>query len=136
MSESFSLDFKVRDYECDLQGIVNNSVYQNYLEHARHEFLLSRNISFTEFAKRGINLVVTRVELDYKHPLRSGDKFYVTVDVDRVSRIRAVFTQTIFHAADQRRVLVGKAYWAVVNEQGRPCFPAELEVLFTPSSAR
>ncbi|MBU2223338.1 MAG: acyl-CoA thioesterase, partial [Gammaproteobacteria bacterium] len=30
----FSVDFKVRDYECDMQGIVNNAVYFNYLEHA------------------------------------------------------------------------------------------------------
>ena len=30
--EPYRLKFKVRDYECDMQGIVNNSVYQNYLE--------------------------------------------------------------------------------------------------------
>lgn len=135
MTEPFRLDFKVRDYECDLQGIVNNSVYQNYLEHARHEFLLSRDISFSEFAKRGINLVVTRVELDYQYSLRSGDRFYVTVAPERISRIRAAFTQTVIRAADHRQVLAGKVYWAVTNEQGRPCFPAELEVLFTPNSA-
>ncbi len=32
----FKLNFEVRDYECDLGGIVNNAVYQHYLEHTRH----------------------------------------------------------------------------------------------------
>ena len=27
----YELEMKVRDYECDLQGIVNNANYQHYL---------------------------------------------------------------------------------------------------------
>ena len=44
----FSLEFTVRDYECDLQGVVNNANYQHYLEHARHEFLISRGCQFCQ----------------------------------------------------------------------------------------
>lgn len=53
----FEEKFKVRDYECDLQGIVNNANYQHYTEHARHEFLLSRGISFAELHDKGIDAV-------------------------------------------------------------------------------
>jgi hypothetical protein len=38
MEYIFELPFKVRDYECDIQGIVNNAVYQNYLEHTDMSF--------------------------------------------------------------------------------------------------
>lgn len=62
----YELDFKVRDYECDLQGIVNNSVYQNYLEHTRHEFLLSRNVSFSGLHEQGVDAVVARIEIAFK----------------------------------------------------------------------
>lgn len=129
MDKPYQLPFKVRDYECDLQGIVNNSVYQNYLEHARHEYLLSRNISFNDLAQRGINLVVTRVELDFKCPLRSGDEFYVTVALERLGRIRGLFVQDVYHA-NQRHILAGKTQWAAMDHQGRPFFPEELETLF------
>ena len=48
----FVLDMEVRDYECDLQGVVNNSVYQNYLEHTRHKYLKSTGIDFAELAAK------------------------------------------------------------------------------------
>jgi len=47
----FSVEFKVRDYECDQQGIVNNAVYLNYLQHARHEFGLSTGLDWLELRK-------------------------------------------------------------------------------------
>lgn len=71
----FELEMKVRDYECDMQGIVNNANYQHYLEHTRHEFLLSTGASFTEMHEKGIDPVVSRIEINYKTPLKSQDIF-------------------------------------------------------------
>ena len=81
----------VRDYECDMQGIVNNAVYQHYLEHARHEYLLSRGLSFAELTARGIIIVVVRAEIDYRRSLQAGEEFVVTVSPQRPSPVKLVF---------------------------------------------
>ena len=128
----FSLEMKVRDYECDMQGRVNNAVYQNYLEHARHEFLLSRQISFADLARRGINLVVIRAELDYKLPLTSGESFVVDLHLERVSALRFVFSQEIRRTSDQKLVLAAKILATAVNEQGQPALPPEVVTLLAP----
>ena len=67
------LTMKVRDYECDLQGIVNNANYQHYLEHARHEFLLGTGTSFAALHEQGIDAVVARISMAFNTPLKSGD---------------------------------------------------------------
>jgi acyl-CoA thioester hydrolase len=115
----------VRDYECDLQGIVNNAVYQNYLEHARHEYLKSVGVDFKAFADKGINLVVARVELDYRSSLTSGDHFVVTLNFIKESRIRFAFLQNIYRLADEQLILKGKVIGVALNAKGRPFVPEE-----------
>lgn len=104
MQYIFSLPMKVRDYECDLQGIVNNANYQHYTEHTRHEFLRSEGVSFADLHARGIDAVVARMELAFKCPLRSGDEFISRLAL-RKEGIKYVFRQDIFRATDNRPVL-------------------------------
>lgn len=96
-----TITLKVRDYECDLQGIVNNANYQHYIEHARHEFLQSYNVSFADLHNRGIDAVVARVAMTYKQPLRPGDSFIVGTNVKKEG-IKYVFLQDIYRASDER----------------------------------
>ena len=95
----YELEMKVRDYELDLQGIVNNSVYQNYLEHTRHEFLLENNVSFDELHQRGIDAVVARIEMAFKASLRSGDSFVSRLYVKKEC-VKYVFHQEIRRKTD------------------------------------
>ena len=126
----FKLDLKVRDYECDMQGIVNNAVYMNYLEHCRHEFLLTSGIDFNRLTGEKIFLVVVRTELDYKVSLRGNDAFWVGLNVERLSPLRFVFLQDIYRREDQRLVLSARTIGTALNEKGRPFLPTELEKLF------
>lgn len=97
----FEVRDKVRDYECDLQGIVNNANYQHYTEHTRHEFLLAHGISFADLHERGIDAVVARVELAYKTPLRSRDGYISRMGL-RKEGLRYVFLHDIFRASDEK----------------------------------
>lgn len=115
----YELEFSVRDYECDLQGIVNNSVYQNYYEHARHQFLLGINIDFAKLHKEGIDLIVSRVEIDYKYSLRSGDIFKVTVTTRKEGHLRLIFEQDIFKLPENKLVSHAKVIGVGLNH-GRP----------------
>jgi len=128
-SKIFTLPMGVRDYECDIQGIVNNGVYQNYLEHARHEFLKHIGIDFADYAKQGINLVVVRAELDYRTPLISGDKFIVSVELVRESRVKFAFIQQIHREGDNALIMDAKIIGTAINTNGRPEIPPQLDKL-------
>ena len=131
--DSFTVELAVRDYECDLQGVVNNAVYQNYLEHARHEYLKSIGIDFAALTARGINLVVTRAELDYKLSLTSGDRFLVAVRPERLSPVRLGFRQEIYRLPDRKVVVKALITGTALNAKGRPQFPRELEEALSDS---
>lgn len=101
MKYVYELRMKVRDYECDLQGIVNNANYQHYMEHTRHEFLLSTGISFARLHEEGTDAVVARLNMQFKTPLRSGDEFVCRLNV-RKEGIKYVFLQDIYRLPDER----------------------------------
>lgn len=133
MSEfAHSALFDVRDYECDLQGIVNNANYQHYLEHARHLYLRELGIDFSALSARGANLVVIRVEIDYLSPLRSGETFVVRSRLERVSRVRFVFVQEIDRDSRQP-VARAKIFGATMDAAGRATRPPpEIEAVMPP----
>ncbi|MBM6864933.1 acyl-CoA thioesterase [Bacteroides caecigallinarum] len=104
MKYIFELQMKVRDYECDLQGIVNNANYQHYIEHTRHEFLSSLGVSFARLHDEGIDPVVARLNMAFKTPLKSGDEFISKLYLKKEG-IKYVFYQDIFRLPDMKPVI-------------------------------
>jgi acyl-CoA thioester hydrolase len=122
-----SLEFSVRDYECDIQGVVNNANYLHYLEHARHEFLLSKGISFMKLHGEGTDLIVTKAEINYKYPLKSRDRFVIRTKIRREGNVRLVFIQDIFRLPDEK-LIVNAEVTGVATKNGRPVSPVDLIV--------
>ena len=126
----FELKDKVRDYECDLQGIVNNANYQHYLEHCRHEFLLSHDISFAELHDQGTDAVVARLTMQFKVPLRSGDE-YVSKLWIRKDGLKYIFMQDIFRLSDMKLSIRAQVE-SVCLVNGRLANSPELDAKFAP----
>lgn len=120
--QKFSIELDVRDYELDVQGIVNNSVYQNYLEHARHEFLHHHGIDFVDFAQNNIMLVVKTIEMNFKNSLVSRDKFKIEVFAEKEGNLKVVFHQDIIRISDSKAILSAKVT-GVAIKNGRPVAP-------------
>lgn len=118
----FEIEMQVRDYECDIQGIVNNSVYMNYLEHCRHKFLHKMNLDFSRMHNDGIDAVVIRAEVDYKYPLRPGDDFLVRLKIGRKGNLRLIFDQDIVRKKDLKKIIEAKITTALIKNN-RPISP-------------
>ena len=99
MKKSFEIEMKVRDYECDSRGVVNNANYLHYMENTRHEFMYSLGMSFKESQLMKIDPIVVRANLHYKTPLTGGDVFISKLTVERKG-VKMIFYQTIYRKSD------------------------------------
>lgn len=95
----FQIEMKVRDYELDVQGIVNNANYLHYFENTRHEFMQSLGIIFTRSHELGIDPVLARADLHYKTPLRGSELFISSMTVERKG-VKMIFHQQINRKSD------------------------------------
>lgn len=91
----FELPIKVRDYEVDAEGIVNNANYLHYLEHTRHEFCEQAGLSFRAMRERGLTPVVSRIEIKYLRSLGLADSMVSKLAMTRRGPV-FVFRQDIY----------------------------------------
>ncbi|MCR5642267.1 MAG: acyl-CoA thioesterase [Prevotella sp.] len=107
MKYCFETRMQVRDYECDIEGIVNNANYLHYCEHTRHLFLKECGLSFAEMHNKGVDAVVARMQLQYKVPLRPDDEFFSRLRLTKEG-IKFIFHHDIFRASDEQLCFRGK----------------------------
>lgn len=100
----FKLEMAVRDYECDIQGIVNNANYLHFMEHTRHQFLLTEKVSFIDLHQRGIDCVVARVNIAFKTPLHSDEHFMSCLNIIK-DGVKYVFEQDLYRLPDYQLVI-------------------------------
>ena len=120
---------EVRDHELDRFGVVNNAVYQNYLEHARHSFLASRGISLTHLLEEKFRPVITRIDLEYLLPLQSGDSFSVQLWLTWLSRVKFQFFQQIQKIPSMQSTTRAQVIGTFLGPNHRPVMPENMKTL-------
>lgn len=130
MNYTFETRMEVRDYECDIQGIVNNANYLHYLEHTRHLFLVSRGVSFSALHEKGVDAVVARMTLNYKTPLRCDDHFISRLRVEK-DGFKFIFHQDIFRASDEKLSMRAQVELVVLKD-GKLTRESEYDSLVAP----
>lgn len=122
----FTLELAVRDYECDIDGVVNNAVYQNYMEHARNIHLKTSGLNYVEMTREKRHLYVARINIEYRYPLRCDDKFIVGTSIEKISGVSLDICQDIYRLPDQKLILNGKVVIVGVDESGGYRLPKEI----------
>ncbi len=117
----FKTQLKVRSYECDVYGHVNNAVYLQYCELARVEFLEQIGFNLQTLKEQGFLLPIVRIEIDYKRPLYMNEEVEVTVEWIKRGRSSAVFEQKIIKKRTNQLAARALVTWVSTDLKGRPC---------------
>lgn len=125
---AFTMPIKVRDYEVDSQGIVNNAIYLHYLEHTRHEFCEAGGLSFRQMSVERLDPVVHRIDIVYKASLGLGDTALSCLSLRREG-IKFIFMQDIYRLSDGHQC-VSAEVTIVATRNGRATRGEELVEAF------
>ena len=109
---------KVRTYECDSYGHVNNANYLNYLEFARYEFLRDVGFDYPAMIDAGYGVYVARIEIDYKKSARTDDELVLKSWPVKKGAVSGILAQEIWRGEDL--LVRAKVTWAFVDSKGIP----------------
>lgn len=99
MAKVYENKMKVRDYECDSQGVVNNAIYLHYFEATRHELMEECGLRLRDLTEANIIPVVRNVNISYRNSLRGSEEFVCTATAEREG-LRYFFKQQIIRVPD------------------------------------
>ncbi|ALF52205.1 4-hydroxybenzoyl-CoA thioesterase [Nostoc piscinale CENA21] len=113
--QQFKTLLRVRHYEMDTLGHVNNAVYQNYLEQAAIEHSEYLGVTLDVYRELGGVFVMRRVEIDYLRPAVAGDTLEVTTWLKEMRGTRAFRCYEIRKQHGDDLLVTAEALWVWVD---------------------
>lgn len=79
---------RVRYCECDPMGVAHHAAYIPWLEIGRTEILRDTGVTYADLEKHGVFLVVVKLEVRYRRPIRYDDLVEIRTRVVGGSRVK------------------------------------------------
>ncbi len=132
----FTMRLRVRRYETDVLGHVNNAVYLSYLEQAAVEHSDSLGLNLEHYRELGGVWVLRHMEIDYLRSALEGDLLDITTWLHEMRGVRAIRRYEIRRANDNELLLKAEALWVWVSFTTMRPRPIPQEVLAIFESAK
>lgn len=125
---SYTTRWRVRGYELDQNGHVNNAVYVNWAEQLATEHVDAAGFTLAWHRAQGGAWVVRRHEITYRQPAVYGDELELTTQAVELKGARGLRRTTIVRASDGAAIAEMLTEWVWVRlADGRPTrLPEEL----------
>ncbi|CAM6101218.1 unnamed protein product [Calypogeia fissa] len=129
MLEAYEIERKVRDYELDHYGVVNNAIYAQFCQQARTELL--ENIGFRpdDVTESGKSMAISDMTMKFVSPLRSGDWYIVSSRIAATTAVRLIFEDHIYRLPERELVMSAKSTVLVLDQNAKPGrLPDEIKI--------
>ena len=113
--QKFTTELRVRHYELDTLGHVNNAVYQNYLEQVAIEHLEQFDFTLERYRELGGVFVMRRITLDYMRPALAGDTLSVTTWIKDMRGTRTTRCYEVRKQNEPDLLVTAEALWVWVD---------------------
>ena len=113
------MDIQIYYEDTDCGGMVYYANYLKYFERARTHYLEERGLSVAGLLKEGTVFVVVHAEVDYRSPVRYGDRLIIDTVVSDMTAASFTFSHVIRERESQRVIVEGSARLAATNGSGK-----------------
>jgi acyl-CoA thioester hydrolase len=120
-----STRIRVRYCECDPMGVVHHASYIPWLEIGRTELLRTTGVTYAQLEAAGVFLVIVKLDVRYRRPIRYDDVVEVRTVVVGGSRVKIEheYDLAVVERAGQETndlVAAASTTLACVGQDGRP----------------
>ena len=130
----FKRTFRVRSYECDAYGHVNNANYVRYMQESALDASAAVGYDEAKYAELGSIWLIRETNIEYLQSLRFGDSVEVTTWVGDFRRVRSRRFYELRNAATGEMVAKASTDWVYLERAtSRPArVPLEMVAAFAP----